>query len=101
MDNSELSERDFISMTKIIKIISESVKTYIENEPSTTKGSDISLYAMQVLSLICVLNRGYSKSQIDQMWAMSNKLSNKLHSLSKGDKVESPFQSAVSSRYKN
>ncbi len=101
MDKTDLSEKEFLSMTKMIKIISESIKEYIENSQDTVHGKDDPLYAMQVLSLICGLNRGYTKTQMDQMWAMSVKVSNKLHAASKSDKVETKFQGSTSSQYLN
>ena len=100
MDKPDLTEKQLQDMTKLIKVISESIKNFIENDSSTTPGSDVSLYAMQVLSVICGLNRGYTKLQIDQMWDVSNRLSNKLHAAAKGDKP-AKFQSAVDYRLKN
>lgn len=94
----ELTDAQFADLTKLVKIISESIKAHMELEPSS---GDVSLYAMQVLSVICSLNRGYTKTQIEQMWAMSNKLSSKLHAASKGD-TGGKFQSAaVNCRWKN
>lgn len=101
MDKPDFSDKEFISMTKMIKVISESIKEYIEKDSTTAHGSDDALYAMQVLSLICGLNRGYSKIKMDQMWAMSTKVSNKLHAASKSDKVETKFQGSTNIQYLN
>ena len=101
MDKSELTEREFADVTRLIKIIADSVKTHIESDPSTIHGSDMALYAMQVLSLVCQLNRGYTKEQIAKIWDTSTKLSNRLHAASKSDKVTNKFQSPVDIRYKN
>lgn len=101
---TEFTEKQVADMTKLIKIISESVKNYLENlkDPSIP-GSDTSLYAMQVLSLMCGMSRGYSRDQLDQMWESSIKFSQKLHAARKNDKATSAFQDAipVSGGYKN
>lgn len=103
-NQAEFTEKQVADMTKLIKIISDSVKTYLENlkDPSIP-GNDTSLYAMQVLSLMCGMSRGYSRDQLDQMWAASFKFTQKLHAARKNDKATSTFQDAVSteSAYKN
>lgn len=103
--SSEFTEKQVADMTKLIKIISESVKEYLENlnDPSVVPGNDTSLYAMQVLSLMCGMSRGYSRDQLDEMWEMSAKLSQRLHAARKNDKATSQFQNAVApdAAYKN
>lgn len=101
MSKSDLTEREFLDVTKLIKIIADSVKTHIGSDPSVTPSSDMALYAMQVLSLVCQLNRGYTKEQIARIWDTSTRLSNKLHAASKSDKVTAKFQGPVNFRYKN
>ena len=101
---ADLSDKQVAEMTKVIKIISESVAEYIRDaKESTPSTSDISLYAMQVLSLMCGLSRGYSSDYLNEMWENSTKLSKRLHAARKGDKVDSPFQKPVSidTQYKN
>lgn len=103
--STEFTEKQVADMTKLIKIISESVRSYLENldDPSVAPGNDTSLYAMQVLSLMCGMSRGYSRDQLDGMWEMSAKLSQKLHAARKNDKATSPFQGAAAAEvaYKN
>ena len=103
MSDSDLTAKQILDMTKLVKIIRDSIQTYIENikDPMAVPGKDISLYAMQVLSLMCGLNRGYSKDQLNQMWETSSRLSNKIHAANKSDRVDSSFQGASDSHYKN
>jgi len=101
----DFTEKQVVEMTKLIKIISETVRTYLEGlkDPSSVPGNDTSLYAMQVLSLMCGMSRGYSRDQLDQMWESSIKFSQKLHAARKNDKATSPFQDAIANTtvYKN
>jgi hypothetical protein len=97
MSNSDLTDKQISEITKVIKVISESVTSYIEGikDPTSVPTGDISLYAMQVLSLMCGLSRGYGPDRLNTMWDVSTKLSRRLHAARSGDKVESMFQDSV------
>lgn len=103
--NKEVTDKQFNDITKLIKVLSESLKTYIESitDPSKTPGKDASLMAMQVLSLLCGYRRGYTRTELDELWEKSVKVSDKIRAIKNiaMDKVDPGLQMSILSGIKN
>jgi hypothetical protein len=104
----ELSDKQWKDITKLIKVLSESLKTYIDDikDPSLAPGKESLLIAMQVLSILCGMKRGYSKTDLDNLWSTSLGVSSKIHASKNTDKVEPGLQGTIlptmkSNTYKN
>ena len=97
--NKEVTDKQFYDITKLIKVLSESLKTYIEGitDPSKTPGKDASLMAMQVLSLLCGFRRGYTRNELDELWEKSIKVTDRIRAIRDitMDKVEPGLQTSV------
>lgn len=74
----DFSAKKWQEMTKIIKVISESVKGYIDGK-GTLPDRDTSLMAMQVLSILCGYNKGYDKEKMEELWQTSMDAAEKVH----------------------
>jgi hypothetical protein len=86
-----MNEKKWSEMAKFIKAISESIKGCIEPHGGAVD-EDTPLMAMQVLSILCSLNRGYTKEKISKIWAASLDAAQKIHEFRTTDKVVSQFQ---------
>lgn len=104
--DTDLNSKQWRDITQLIKVISDSLKLYMDNikDPSDVPGKDISLMAMQVLSLLCGLSRGYTKTELDELWHTSMKISSQIHSQRDKDSVDKGLQvssmSAVKGNFK-
>lgn len=76
--SDDFSPKKWQEMTKIIKVISESVKGYIDSKGSAPD-RDTSLIAMQVLSILCGYSKGYSREKMEELWETSMDAADKVH----------------------
>lgn len=81
-----LSDTEWHDMNILIKSISDSIKSFYDSDKSKeVSNRDISLMAMQVLSLLCGISRGYTKEDMDRIWEKSNQISKKINASKKSD----------------
>lgn len=84
-----LSADETHDMNQLIKLISDSIKAFYDGtNVKELYNKDVSLMAMQVLSLLCGINRGYTKSQMDTMWEKSRSISRYMNDSRRSDKVD-------------
>jgi len=91
--NQELDERRWRDITKLIKVFSDSLKAYIKDlDKDNIPDKDASLIALQVLSILVGLQRGYSKIELDKLWSTAHNLSNKINVSKAEDKITTKLQ---------
>lgn len=92
----DINEKKMGEITQMIKVLTESMKTHlskIKNDGGTLE-QDTSIMALQILSILCGINRGYSNTKLNSLWANSLKTAEKINTVNK-DKVTSDFTNYV------
>lgn len=92
-DRHKLNEQEWYSLMDLIKILSSSIKQYIDtSQVGGIVDHDLPLISMQVLSYLASIGRGYDEAYINEMWQRSVVLSKSIYKEARDDKAQGEFQ---------